>query len=214
MSALSRETLELIASWAEILTAAFGIMAATTAVVYLLANRPLKKLEARDSEVLKEAVAEQQTRAATAERELLELRERIKPRSLTDQQSIDFIKALKIAPDGKINFGYTSAGGDECFNFLKQLLPLFKEAGWKIPEKIAGVTNHFDIQVIGIGVLIPDSRNTDRTIPPPPGMLPLTPVDTALQAAFRAVGMDVQFINWYSTPDERPELVIGSKPNP
>jgi hypothetical protein len=44
MSELPRETLELIASWAEILTAAFGILA-----------------------------------AATAEKELLKLRERIKP---------------------------------------------------------------------------------------------------------------------------------------
>jgi hypothetical protein len=79
MSELPRETLELIASWAEILTAAFGILAATAAVVYLLANKPLRKLEAHDNEVLKGAVAEQQTRAATAEKELLELRERIKP---------------------------------------------------------------------------------------------------------------------------------------
>jgi hypothetical protein len=35
-----------------------------------------------------------------------------------------------------------------------------------------------------------------------------------LRDAFKTVRMDVQFINWYSTADEIPELVIGSKPNP
>ena len=60
MSGSSRETLELIASWAEILTAAFGILAATAAVVYLLANKPLKKLESHDNDVLRGRVAEAQ----------------------------------------------------------------------------------------------------------------------------------------------------------
>jgi hypothetical protein len=214
MSELPRETLELIASWAEILTAAFGLLAATAAVVLYLANKPLRQLEAHDNQVLKGAVAEQQTRAATAEKELLELRERIKPRSLTDQQSEEFIGVLKTLPGGTVNFGYTSGGGDESLNFLKQLLPLFKVAGWGVPEKMASVSNHLDIQVVGIGVLVPDPHNSDRRFSPPPGILHLTPVETALRDAFNTVGMDVQFINWYSTADERPELVIGSKPNP
>jgi hypothetical protein len=214
MSGLPRETLEVIASWAEILTAAFGILAAIAAVVYLLANKPLKEFEAHDNEVLRGTVAEQQIRAATAEKELLELRERIKPRSLTDQQSIDFVSALKTAPGTRINFGYTSGSGDEGLNFLKQLLPLFKEAKWEIPEKMTGIVNHLEIQVIGVGVLVPDPHNTDRASVPPPGVLHLAPVETAMRDAFKAVGIDVQFISWYSTPDERPELVIGSKPNP
>jgi hypothetical protein len=214
MSELPRETLELIASWAEILTAAFGLLAATAAVVLYLANKPLRQLEAHDNEVLKGAVAEQQTRAATAEKELLELRDRIKPRSLTDQQSEELIGVLKTSPGGTVNFGYTSGGGDESLNFLKQLLPLFRLAGWGVPEKMASISNHLDIQVVGIGVLVPDPHNTDRSVAPPPGILHLTPVETALRDAFNTVGMDVQFINWYSTADGRPELVIGSKPNP
>jgi len=162
----------------------------------------------------KAEMSKQQARAATAERDLLDLKERIKPRRLTDQQCIAFVGALKTLPSGAINFGYTSASGDEGLTFLNQLLPLFKEAGWEIPEKITGVNNHLEIQVIGVGVLIPDPHNTDHAVVPPPGVLRLNPVETALRDAFKAVGIDVQFINWYSTPSERPELVIGSKPNP
>jgi hypothetical protein len=158
--------------------------------------------------------AKQQTRAATAERNLLELRERIKPRRLTDQQSSAFVAELKKSP-ANIKFGYTNAGGDEGFTFLKQLLPLFKEARWKIPEgKMADLSNHLDIQVIGVGILVPDPRNTDQTLVPQPSMLSLSSVEVALRGAFRSVGIEVQFINWYATPDMRPELVIGSKPNP
>ena len=84
-------------------------------------------------------------------------------------------------------------------------------ASW---AEILTVASHLDIQVIGLGVLVPDPANIDRRKVPPPGFMHLTPVETALREAFKAVGMDVQFINWYSTADERPELVIGSKPNP
>jgi hypothetical protein len=110
--------------------------------------------------------------------------------------------------------GYTVGGGDESLNLVKQLTPLFKEAEWKIPETITGVSDHLDIQVVGIGVLVPDPKNTDRTKTPPPGILNLTLLEAALRDAFKVIGMDVQFINWYPTDDEMPELVIGSKPNP
>jgi hypothetical protein len=61
MSGLSRETLDLISPWAEILTAAFGTLAATGAVIYLLANKPLKKkIEAFDNQVPKRRVADAQ----------------------------------------------------------------------------------------------------------------------------------------------------------
>ena len=105
-----------------------------------------KTLE-KDIAGAKAEMSKQQARAATAEKDLLDLKERIKPRKLTDQQCIDFVKTLKKFPNGVVDFGYTSAGGDETFNFTKQFLPLFNEAGWIVRNK-ASIANHLDIQVI------------------------------------------------------------------
>ncbi len=156
----------------------------------------------------------QRESTAKAEQSLLELRERIKPRSLTDKQSADFVEVLRTLPNGAIKLGHTSGGGDEALNFLKQLMPLFKEAGWKIPETTAGVSYRFDVQVIGIGILVPGPKGTDPRIPLRAGsLIKLTPVENTLRTAFKVVGMDVKFINWYPSEDGLPELVVGSKPN-
>src|SRR5438445_5938391 len=67
MSAFSREILETISSWAEVFTALFGVLAATSAVVYLLANKPLRKIEAHENSVLQEKTATAQAEAAKAQ---------------------------------------------------------------------------------------------------------------------------------------------------
>src|ERR1700688_748182 len=80
-------------------------------------------------------LAKQQERAATAEKDLLELKERIKPRRLTDKQSADFVAVLSRLPNTKLRFGHTWGGGDEALNLLQQLLGLFKEADWDVPKQ-------------------------------------------------------------------------------
>ena len=158
-------------------------------------------------------MAKQQTRAATAEKELLELRERIKPRRLTDQQSQDFIAELKKATNPLVlKFGYTVGGGDESFTFLKQLLALFKDAGWNTPDKVEEISDHMDIQVVGVALLVPQPPGTDVRTPAPPTLMQLTPAEATLVSAFSKVGISVQMIRWF--PGRSLELVIGSKPNP
>jgi hypothetical protein len=159
-------------------------------------------------------LAKQQERAANAEKTLLALQERIKPRRLTAQQSADSVKALGVLPNGLINFGYTSGGADEAFNFARQLLPLFETAEWSVRNKLS-IANHLDIQVTGVGVLSRGTPLPNPNLPPSPsnlppsGMMGLTPTLEAIQSAFRAVGIQVQFINF---PVDVPEVVIGSKP--
>ncbi len=167
-----------------------------------------------DTADAKKEMAKQQERAATAELKLLELQERIRPRKLTTKQEADFVTALRALPGGTIDFGYTSGGGDESFNFAKQFLPLFKSASWNVQNE-ASIANHLDIQVIGVGVLNRGAAAPNPNLPvsgvnvPPPGFITLTPTLAAIQSAFRAVGIEVQFINY---PVDRPEVVIGSKP--
>jgi hypothetical protein len=162
----------------------------------------------------KTEMAKQQTRAATAERRLLELQERIKPRRLTDKESKDFVTILSKLSDTTLKLGYTAGGGDEGFNLLKQLMPLFKQAHWNTPDQTTAVANHLEIQVIGIGLLIPGAPGTDPRKKEPTRLIRVNPVEAALQAAFKAVGMDLQFINWFPSTDGTPELVVGSKPEP
>jgi hypothetical protein len=159
-------------------------------------------------------LAKQQERAATAEKDLLELKERIKPRRLTDKQSADFVAVLSRLPNTVLKLGWTAGGGDEGFKLLQQLMPLFRQARWKVPEATNEVSNHFDIQVTGIALLIPGPEGSDVRKPEPTTMIQLNPAQTTLQAAFKTVGIDLQFQRWFHTEDSVPELVIGSKPNP
>lgn len=156
-------------------------------------------------------LAAQEQKTAEAQRSLLELRERIKPRRLNDKDAAAFVAALKTLPSGTIDFGYTSAGGDETFNFAKQFLSLFQQAGWTVQNN-ASIAQHLDVQVIGVGILVSVPAGPDPKLPPS-GYLALTPTLKTLQNAFQSVGIKVQFISWFPGKNA-PEVVIGSKPDP
>jgi hypothetical protein len=144
--------------------------------------------------------------------EILKLEERNKPRILTAEQTADFVNALRMLPNGAINLGFTSGGGDEGFKFAQQLLPLFKEAGWTVRNE-ASITNHLEIAVTGVGILSRGPTGPDPN-KPPSGYITLTPTLATIRGAFAAVGIDVQFINWQPGRDDAPEVVVGSKPQP
>ena len=109
---------------------------------------------------LQVVVANAEKRRLEAERALLEVQERIKPRRLTAKQSADFVKILKSLPNGTIDVGWTSGGADEAFTFAVQILSLFKEAHWTVRNE-ASINNHLDISVVGIGVLVRGAASTD-----------------------------------------------------
>jgi hypothetical protein len=153
MSTLSRETLELISSWAEILTALFGILAATGAVVYLLANRPLRKYDQRDNEVLRTNVSDAQKAQQSVETELAKQRERTakaekdasdaalalaqfkQPRILSPQQQASLITDAK-SFTGQ-NFAFAVFPDPEPQSLTRVIDGLLKSAGWKrVPSQI------------------------------------------------------------------------------
>jgi hypothetical protein len=213
MSGLSRETLELIASWAEMLTAAFGILAATAAVVYLLANKPINKLEAHDREVLhgtvveaqgallvqkeradiaagklagleqdvanaKTEMAKEQTRAATAERSLLELQEKLRPRHLSPEQKKAIGDALKGFPPQQVNI-FAVVGTTDGTTFGLELATAINSGGWT--AKFLGVESSGG-ELRGIALVMKDTKH------PPPG----TP---QLQDALKAAGLSAPMWN-------------------
>jgi hypothetical protein len=153
MSALSRETLELISSWAEVLTALFGILAATAAVVFLLASKPLRKIEEHDNEVLQGKVAEAQGNLVQQQNELAKQKERTagaekaaadaalalarfrEPRTLTPEQQDNLITALK--PFAGQNFACAVFPDPEPLALIRLLDTLAKSANWKrVPSQI------------------------------------------------------------------------------
>ena len=83
----------------------------------------------QDAASAKTEMAKQQARAATAERSLLELRQKIKGRTLTAEQKQEFIALTKNIPKGPLSV--TAMDGDpESIAFAKQLVAMFKDAGW------------------------------------------------------------------------------------
>jgi len=90
MSSLSKETLELIADWAEVLTVVLALASAFCGIVLVIANKPLRKIEARENLTLQGDVAKAQADAAKAQRELLEERQHSANRdiSVEDQQAL------------------------------------------------------------------------------------------------------------------------------
>lgn len=160
---------------------------------------------------LERDAAEAKTRETIAERKLLELQIRVRPRHLTDKDAAAFVAALRTLPNGIVDFGYTSAGGDEAFNFAKQFLPLFKQVNWKVRNE-ASISNHLDVQVIGVGIFTSVPAGPNPSIPPS-GYIKLTPAMEALQKAFRAVGIEPQFTSWFPGKTAS-EVIIGSKPEP
>ena len=171
------------------------------------------EIEAAEAKTTQQRVeielAKQQAKAAEAEKNLLELRERIKPRRLTDQQSKDFVNALKSHPRGVIRVGWTQQGGDECFNFLSQIIGLLKEAGWTVKNDGKMIDQRFGIQVIGVGIFRRHAELIGNEIV----NLPMTPTLTAVVAAFKSANIDVRtFVDPDGDPDT-PEIMIGSKPD-
>lgn len=207
----SEKLASILYNWANaVLIVGLVVGAISTVLITWMGNVKEAYLR-RDLAALEIGVANARKAQAEAERALLELQERIRPRNLSEKQATDFVEALRELPGGTVDLGFSGSGGDESFNFAKTFVPLFKQAGWRIRNE-ASLAGHFDIQVIGVGILVSVPAGPDPT-KPPSGNIRLTPVLTRLQTAFRAAGIEPDFISWFPGKDA-PEVVIGSKPNP
>src|SRR5215813_5530000 len=64
MSSLSKETLELIADWAEIMTVVLALASAFCGIVLVMSNKPLKRLAEQEAQEERRKTAEAQQKAA------------------------------------------------------------------------------------------------------------------------------------------------------
>jgi hypothetical protein len=88
-------------------------------------------------------------------------------------------------------------------------MALFKEGGWTVRNE-ASITNHLEIQVIGVGILV---RGTSATASSPSGFVAETFTMKYLKDALGSLKLKSGYINWHPNEGNIPEIVIGSKPD-
>lgn len=107
------------------------------------------------SQKLELQVEEQKERAANAEKDLLLLKDKIKPRSVPTDIANKLINELKLFNTKEIHLS-SSLGDGEAASYANQVKAIFDYAGWKVDSGIGFST------YTGVGVYILTKTNNDR----------------------------------------------------
>jgi hypothetical protein len=199
-------------NWLTVLQAVSAIAVALTVVVgYVVNKRQAEKI--RDFDL---RLAEQQERAANAERDLAEVRERQAPRKLPAET---FINSLKGKPKGVAHILYHHKDDFEAYNFAVQLWMALTAAGWTVidqpapippegPETPQPLRNLPSIARYGGGPGVAISVHTPGAQRPEDGGA----VD-ALVKAFAAANVPATLAGFEGNfPSDFAEIVVGPKP--
>jgi hypothetical protein len=103
------------------------------------------------------SVAEAERKRAEAERALLELQQRLMPRSITPEQTAKFIEFVKDAPKGKVKLTAVAAADNEPLKFAQILHGLLSNAGYSVEDKIGGFVSTGS-PISGIVIKIRDAQ--------------------------------------------------------
>jgi hypothetical protein len=115
--------------WTGIVAAVLAVLTAIAGVGAFAARQIAARESSERAQRLELRVAEQQERAAKAERDLLELRERQKDRQFTDEQYLRLVASLARA-EPKVRVQITFIDQSEPKRFAELLLEVFERAGW------------------------------------------------------------------------------------
>lgn len=141
-------------------------------------------------------LATQQERAAKAERELLEVQERMKPWHFGQRQEADFLAALNGRPKskGKVEIGFTGTDVNGQRFAMELLLLLTKKAGWAAKFMSGLASNHGRGITIGV-------KDADH---PPPAAV-------ALREALEKAGFESVLKGWDFADPEMIWVEIGER---
>lgn len=148
---------------------------------YATANERAEKLELE--------AGRQRERAARAEHELVELRQRIVPRRLSVEQRTVIVETAR---QSVATLGVVRLGDAEAKVFATDLITSLQEAGWHVA-------------VFEVGVMSPPTYGLIYSGP----TAPIPPEIVALLTALRKVGLNVATV-----AGARPQLIVGLKPIP
>jgi hypothetical protein len=144
-------------------------------------------------------LAKQQERAANAEKELVALQQRIKPRHVTDEQARLLVELFKANPFGEISIACINGNKESC-DLAAQLAASLTAGGWK-------VSGPSDVVLFGasggppVGIFI-KIRNKDK----------VPTRANVLAGALERIGLAVHGELNPGMPEDAVELFIGVKP--
>jgi len=196
MSAFSRETLEAIASWSEILAGVFGLFAAASVIAYLLASRPLRKIEALESLQEKQKTALAQKAAADAQLALQRASafaaspRRIILGNRNGDQEVRGAKFKELEKYATTPAVIVFVHDDEAEILAHDIAKALVQAGWKSVTVMHRESTPIPLGYIQNGVQVHtfiEDNNSPATMLPPPGHNP-PPIWTAL---FELLNLDL-----------------------
>lgn len=121
------------AFWMGVLAAFFALMSAVLGGAAFFARQAASRESAERTKQLELRVAEQQERAATAERDLLEIKERQNDRMFTDEHYLSLVNAFsKYTHHPDVQLLYIDER--EAKRFAELLADVFQRSGWKTVE--------------------------------------------------------------------------------
>lgn len=211
---LSRVSLEAIASWAEVLTVAFTMLGAACGVAYVAANRPLKRLQEKESLEEKRTTAQAQADAARAQLELKQYVEQAYKQAGPRKLSPKFAEALQGKPTGTVDILYAPEDM-EAYTLALQMWHALRGSGWTaahptpIPADgelgLPGAPTQFRYGV-GAGLLL-----LGKTFPANTGKS--TAADAIWEATQKALDITWSFVRTTdpTLPDDHFVIAIGQK---
>jgi hypothetical protein len=180
------------------------------------ANKEVAEARKETAQALKEAAilteragklevegARQREKAATAEKELLELQLRVRPRTLGTQRGPLLSALIAASPKGPVEIRCVTGDGEGCAyaNEIRDVLAL---AGWApgaVLQAIVMVTGPTGKQGSAIGISM-----TLRSVNAAPARA------ETLQNAFESVGLPLNAMSQAGYPEDGVGIVVGSKP--
>ena len=157
--------------------------------------------DVRAAETMKSArgleieIAQQRQRAARAEKDLVEIQERIRPRLITDAQRALLIQALTKSPKGSVRID-TVIGDGEALIFARQIKEILKASGWTDVHLSHSI---YTGSPVGLSMTVRDGNKT-----------PLFAV--ALAEAIESIGIPVKRGYNSEIPEETIKILVGMKP--
>lgn len=140
--------------------------------------------------------AKQKERAAIAERALLELQERIKPRRISMEQRTRLVEMLKQGPKGPVDIACVLGDG-EGLALAGQIDEVLKTSGWLTSGVSQGV--YAGGNPVGVGILVRDARTAPSYA-------------AVLQRAFGSVAIPLGGAEKADLPEGKVVILVGSKP--
>ena len=127
----------------------------------ILTKNTTKEIEANklQTKTLELKLEGQKERAAQAEMDLINLQEKVKPRSISSAKVDLLIARLSEFPIKEINIA-SSLGDGEAISYANQLKDIFEASGWKV---VSGIGRSIDTDV---GILIFTSDQSNQNVPP------------------------------------------------